>query len=85
LAPGSFSLLYVHLFVGAVLCATSVGITARVFKDLGKLQTREAQIILGAAVIDDAAFSAIVIMVMVTTLVTPPLLKIALQKRLKKA
>lgn len=51
--PPSFSLNYVHMFVGAVLCATSVGITARVFKDLGRLQTREAQIILGAAVIDD--------------------------------
>jgi Kef-type K+ transport system membrane component KefB len=48
-----FSTHYVHLFVGAVLCATSVGITARVFKDLGKLQMKEAQIILGAAVIDD--------------------------------
>ena len=43
----------VHIFIGAVLCATSVGITARVFKDLGKLNTREARIILGAAVIDD--------------------------------
>lgn len=43
----------VHVFVGATLCATSVGITARVFKDLGKLGTREARIILGAAVIDD--------------------------------
>lgn len=43
----------VHIFIGAILCATSVGITARVFKDLGKLQTREARIILGAAVIDD--------------------------------
>jgi Na+:H+ antiporter len=42
-----------HIFVGAVLCATSVGITARVFKDLNKLATREARIILGAAVIDD--------------------------------
>ncbi len=51
-APG-LSLNYVHLFMGAVLCATSVGITARVFKDLGQLQTKEAQIILGAAVIDD--------------------------------
>jgi len=48
-----FSLVYIHLFIGSVLCATSVGITARVFKDLGKLQTKEAQIILGAAVIDD--------------------------------
>jgi len=43
----------VHIFIGATLCATSVGITARVFKDLGKLQTLEAKIILGAAVIDD--------------------------------
>ena len=43
----------VHIFIGATLCATSVGITARVFKDLGKLNTREARIILGAAVIDD--------------------------------
>jgi Na+:H+ antiporter len=42
-----------HTFVGATLCATSVGITARVLKDLGKLNTREARIILGAAVIDD--------------------------------
>jgi Kef-type K+ transport system membrane component KefB len=43
----------VHIFIGAVLCATSVGITARVLKDLGKLKLREARIILGAAVIDD--------------------------------
>jgi len=49
--PGSSQL--EHVFIGATLCATSVGITARVFKDLGKLSTREARIILGAAVIDD--------------------------------
>jgi Kef-type K+ transport system membrane component KefB len=42
-----------HIFIGATLCATSVGITARVLKDMGKLQTRESRIILGAAVIDD--------------------------------
>jgi Na+:H+ antiporter len=45
--------LLTHIFIGATLCATSVGITARVLKDMGKLQTREARIILGAAVIDD--------------------------------
>jgi Kef-type K+ transport system membrane component KefB len=45
--------LLAHVFIGATLCATSVGITARVLKDLGRLQTREARIILGAAVIDD--------------------------------
>lgn len=43
----------VHIFIAATLCATSVGITARVFKDLKKIQTPEAKIILGAAVIDD--------------------------------
>jgi len=43
----------VHIFIGTVLCATSVGITARVLKDLGKLSLRESRIILGAAVIDD--------------------------------
>src|ERR1044071_1183347 len=42
-----------HVFIGATLCATSVGITARVLRDLGRLQTRESRIILGAAVIDD--------------------------------
>lgn len=45
--------LLAHIFVGATLCATSVGITARVFKDTGQLATREARIVLGAAVIDD--------------------------------
>ena len=43
----------VHLFLGATLCATSVGITARVLKDLGRTDQKESQIILGAAVIDD--------------------------------
>ncbi|MDZ7611264.1 MAG: cation:proton antiporter [Candidatus Moranbacteria bacterium] len=42
-----------HIFLGATLTATSVGITARVFKDLGKLKMKESQIVLGAAVIDD--------------------------------
>ena len=40
-------------FVGATLCATSVGITARVLADLRKTDSREGRIILGAAVIDD--------------------------------
>lgn len=44
---------YVHAFLGAVLTATSVGITARVLKDLGHARSPEARIILGAAVIDD--------------------------------
>src|SRR5438067_5434374 len=40
-------------FVAAAMVATSVGITARVLRDLGALQTRAAKIILGAAVFDD--------------------------------
>jgi Kef-type K+ transport system membrane component KefB len=40
-------------FAGAALTATSVGITARVLKELGTMRTRAAHVILGAAVIDD--------------------------------
>ena len=47
------ALIAVHLFVGATLSATSVGITARVFQDLRRLQSAEAKLILSAAVIDD--------------------------------
>ena len=45
--------MYAQMFIGATLCATSVGLTARVLMDLGKINTKEARIILGAAVIDD--------------------------------
>jgi len=45
--------IYAHAFLGATLCATSVGITARVLQDIGKSRDKEARIILGAAVIDD--------------------------------
>jgi Kef-type K+ transport system membrane component KefB len=51
LAPSAS--IYTHIFLGATLTATSVGITARVLKDLGQGQSNEARIILGAAVIDD--------------------------------
>lgn len=51
LVPGDPPL--AHVFVGATLTATSVGITVRVLKDLGSLQSREGQIVLGAAVLDD--------------------------------
>jgi len=44
---------FAALFLGATLCATSVGITARVLTDLGRVNTPEGQIVLGAAVIDD--------------------------------
>lgn len=44
---------FAHVFLGATLCATSVGITARVLGDLKASRTEEARVILGAAVIDD--------------------------------
>jgi Kef-type K+ transport system membrane component KefB len=43
----------VAVFVGATLTATSVGITARVLADLGRLQDTTASVVLGAAVADD--------------------------------
>ncbi len=47
-----FSLL-ASLFIASTLTATSIGITLRVLRDLKKQNSHEAQIILGAAVIDD--------------------------------
>ncbi len=41
------------LVCGATLTATSIGISARVLADLGQLDTREGQVVLGAAVLDD--------------------------------
>jgi Kef-type K+ transport system membrane component KefB len=41
------------LFVGAILAATSIGITARVLGDVGKLDSPEGVTIIGAAVLDD--------------------------------
>jgi Kef-type K+ transport system membrane component KefB len=58
----------VYLFFGATLTATSVGITARVFKDLGFLGTPEARIVLGAAVIDDVI--GLVILAVVSAIIS---------------
>jgi Kef-type K+ transport system membrane component KefB len=41
------------LFIGGTLTATSIGITVRVLADLKRQHSREAQIVLGAAVLDD--------------------------------
>ncbi|MBU8933960.1 MAG: cation:proton antiporter [candidate division Zixibacteria bacterium] len=59
---------YVHVFIGATLTATSVGITARVLKDINKIHTREAKIILGAAVIDD--IMGLIILAVITGIIT---------------
>lgn len=44
---------YLHWFVGVMIASTSVGVSAAVFKEMGKLSTKTANLILGAAVIDD--------------------------------
>lgn len=43
----------VSLFVGGTLTATSIGITVRVLSDLQRRSSDEAQIVIGAAVLDD--------------------------------
>lgn len=55
------------LVIGAALTATSVGITARVLADLGRLQDSESQVVLGAAVIDDVV--GLIILAVVTAIV----------------
>jgi len=57
-----------HVFIGATLTATSVGITARVLKDLGATGSREGQIILGAAILDDIL--GLMVLAVVTGIVT---------------
>lgn len=43
----------VSLFIGGTLTATSIGVTLRVLRDLQRQHSNEAQIVLGAAVLDD--------------------------------
>jgi Kef-type K+ transport system membrane component KefB len=56
----------VSIMAAATLTATSVGITARVLSDLGRLRDSEGQIIIGAAVIDDIL--GLLILTVVTSL-----------------
>jgi Kef-type K+ transport system membrane component KefB len=57
-----------HIFFGAALVATSVGITAAVFRSLGISRTRSARTVLGAAVLDD--IFGLVVLAIVSSLVT---------------
>lgn len=59
-AAGTVGLMYFFgvsaipaIFAGAALTATSIGITSKVLSEIGFLKSREGQIIVGAAVIDD--------------------------------
>ena len=63
------------VFAGASMTATSIGITASVFGELGFLKTREGQIVIGAAVLDDIL--GIVILAVVVALAAGGSLQIA--------
>ena len=56
----------VAVFIGATLTATSVGITSRVLADLDRLNSAEARIIMGAAIVDDVL--GLVILAIVSSL-----------------
>jgi Kef-type K+ transport system membrane component KefB len=67
------------VLIATALTATSIAISVRVLSDLGKMQTKEAKLILGAAIVDDIL--AIAVLSVVTTMVqtgdlTPNLLDI---------
>lgn len=73
-ATGTAGLVYLFgvpvvpaIFAGAALTATSIGITAKVLAELGQLTSKEGQIIIGAAVLDDIL--GIVILAVVAALV----------------
>jgi Kef-type K+ transport system membrane component KefB len=56
------------LFAGAALCASSIGITARIFKDMNSLDMTEAKTVLGAAVMDDVL--GLIVLAVVTAVAT---------------
>jgi Kef-type K+ transport system membrane component KefB len=53
----------ISLFIGGTLTATSIGITIRALKDIGKHRTSVAQIVIGAAVIDDIIGVVLLVMI----------------------
>lgn len=55
-----------NIFIGVVLTATSVSITVETLKEMGKLNTKVANTILGAAIIDDVL--GIVVLTIVSSL-----------------
>lgn len=70
--PGGFSSItntdavFNALFVGAILTATSVGITVETLRELGKLNSKVGTIVLGAAIIDDVL--GILVLSLITSL-----------------
>lgn len=63
---GNFNDMLSAVFIGVVLTATSVSITVEALREMGKLQGRVGNAILGAAVIDD--IMGIIILTIVTSM-----------------
>lgn len=68
-SDASSSLFLQNIFVGVILTATSVSITVETLKELGKLNSRAGNAILGAAVIDDIL--GIVALTIITSMADP--------------
>jgi Kef-type K+ transport system membrane component KefB len=69
------------MLVATALTATSIAISVQVLTEIGKMQTKEARLILGAAIVDDIL--AIAILSVVTTMVqtgdiSPELMDVAI-------
>ncbi len=63
------------IFAGAALTATSIGITAKVLSELRQLSSKEGQIIIGAAILDDIL--GIVVLAVVASLAKTGEVKLA--------
>lgn len=65
----SLSLFLQNMFIGVILTATSVSITVETLKEMGKLNTKAGNAILGAAIIDDIL--GIIALTVITSLADP--------------
>ena len=63
------SLLLQNIFIGVILTATSVSITVETLKEMGKLNTKAGNAILGAAIIDDIL--GIIALTLITSMADP--------------
>ena len=69
LSDANASVLLQNIFIGIILTATSVSITVETLKEMGKLNTRAGNAILGAAIIDDIL--GIVALTIITSMADP--------------
>lgn len=69
LSDANASLMLQNIFIGVILTATSVSITVETLKEMGKLNTRAGNAILGAAIIDDIL--GIIALTIITSMADP--------------